>query len=114
MCVKALRCDLEDTVAVVSQPVKAGTVVNAAGETLTALADIPLGHKIALQDMAAGELVYKYGLVPVVAVPRRPLPKGNGSTRTTSRILQRSCVTAMQKNFERKWGERYEQELYGL
>ena len=64
MCVKALRCDLEDTVAVVSQPVKAGTVVNAAGETLAALADIPLGHKIALQDMAAGELVYKYG-VPI-------------------------------------------------
>lgn len=64
MYVKALRCDLADTVAVVSQPVKAGTVVNAAGETLTALADIPLGHKIALQDMAAGELVYKYG-VPI-------------------------------------------------
>lgn len=64
MCVKALRCDLEDTVAVVSQSVKAGTAVNAAGETLAALADIPLGHKIALRDMAAGELVYKYG-VPI-------------------------------------------------
>ena len=69
MCVKALRCDLEDTVAVVSQPVKAGTVVNAAGETLAALADIPLGHKIALQDMAAGELVYKYG-VPIGRAPQ--------------------------------------------
>lgn len=64
MCVKALRCDPKDIVAVVSQPVKAGTAIDAAGETLTALEDIALGHKIALRDIAAGELVYKYG-VPI-------------------------------------------------
>ena len=57
MCVKALRCDPKDIVAVVSQPVKAGTAIDAAGETLTALEDIALGHKIALRDIAAGELV---------------------------------------------------------
>ena len=38
--------------------------IDAAGETLTALEDIALGHKIALRDIAAGELVYKYG-VPI-------------------------------------------------
>ena len=43
---------------------KAGTAIDAAGETLTALEDIALGHKIALRDIAAGELVYKYG-VPI-------------------------------------------------
>ncbi len=29
--------------------------------TMTALADIPLGHKIALKDLAEGETVLKYG-----------------------------------------------------
>ena len=30
--------------------------------TFKALQDIPIGHKIALKDMAEGETVYKYGM----------------------------------------------------
>ncbi len=60
--------DTEDTVGVVVvETVKAGTVLSGldmeAGRTLhiDALADIPLGHKIALKDLAEGDTVLKYG-----------------------------------------------------
>ena len=60
--------DSEDTVGVVVvETVKAGTSLSGldmeAGGTLhiDALADIPLGHKIALKDLAEGETVLKYG-----------------------------------------------------
>lgn len=61
---EALRCDCVDTVAVVAQPVSAGDVVEVGDSTLSVKESIALGHKIALQDIAAGELVYKYG-VPI-------------------------------------------------
>ncbi len=58
----------EDTVGVVVvETVKAGTVLSGldmeADRTLhiDALADIPLGHKIALKDLAEGDTVLKYG-----------------------------------------------------
>lgn len=56
-----------DDVAVVIEDVAAGTevsVVTLEGEakmTLTAAQDIPLGHKIALRDVPAGQTVTKYG-----------------------------------------------------
>ncbi len=60
--------DTEDTVGVVVvETVKAGSALSGldmeAGRTLhiDALADIPLGHKIALKDLAEGETVLKYG-----------------------------------------------------
>jgi (2R)-sulfolactate sulfo-lyase subunit alpha len=60
--------DTEDSVGVVVvETVKAGTALTGldmeAGQTLhiDALADIPLGHKIALKDLAEGETVLKYG-----------------------------------------------------
>ncbi len=60
--------DTEDTVGVVVvETVKAGTALSGldmeAGRTLhiDALADIPLGHKIALKDLAEGDTVLKYG-----------------------------------------------------
>jgi len=58
----------EDTVGVVVvETAKAGTALSGldmeAGRTLhiDALADIPLGHKIALKDLAEGDTVLKYG-----------------------------------------------------
>ena len=58
----------EDTVGVVVvETVKAGTALTGldmeAGRTLhiDSLADIPLGHKIALQDLVEGDTVLKYG-----------------------------------------------------
>ncbi|MDH3595842.1 MAG: UxaA family hydrolase [Rhodospirillales bacterium] len=58
----------EDTVGVVVvESVKANAVLTgldmSTGQTLhmDALADIPLGHKIALKDLAVGDTVVKYG-----------------------------------------------------
>ncbi|MEQ8440706.1 MAG: UxaA family hydrolase [Alphaproteobacteria bacterium] len=60
--------DAVDTVGVVVvETVKAGGdltgLVMETGETVTvrALDDIPLGHKVALGDLAAGDTVLKYG-----------------------------------------------------
>jgi altronate dehydratase small subunit len=59
--------DENDNVAtVVVEALQAGDTVITNGRIadmrLTALHDIPYGHKIALRDIAKGETVYKYGL----------------------------------------------------
>jgi (2R)-sulfolactate sulfo-lyase subunit alpha len=61
--------DAEDKVAVVVvEGVKAGMELNGwimdenRTITLTAKQDIPIGHKIALKDMAVGDTVIKYGI----------------------------------------------------
>lgn len=61
--------DAKDTVAVVVvEGVKAGMELNGwimdENKTmkLTAKQDIPIGHKIALKDMAVGDTVIKYGI----------------------------------------------------
>ena len=61
--------DAKDTVAVaVVEGIKAGSTLNAwimdDDKTITVKAsqDIPIGHKVALKDMAVGDTVYKYGI----------------------------------------------------
>ena len=62
---KALRIEPADNVAVVAQDTRKGDVLRHAGGEVTALEDIGLGHKIAVEAVAQGELVRKYG-VPIV------------------------------------------------
>ena len=61
--------DAKDTVAVVVvEGVKAGAALNGwimdedRMINLQALQDIPIGHKVALKDMAIGDTVIKYGI----------------------------------------------------
>ena len=61
--------DAKDTVAVVVvEGVKAGMALNGwimdedRMTQLDALQDIPIGHKVALADMATGDTVIKYGI----------------------------------------------------
>ena len=61
--------DAKDTVAVaVVEGIKAGTELNAwvmdEDKTLAgkAIQDIPIGHKVALKNMAVGDTVWKYGV----------------------------------------------------
>ena len=61
--------DARDTVAVVVvEGVRAGAALNGwimdedKAVTLQARQDIPIGHKIALKDMAPGDTVLKYGI----------------------------------------------------
>ncbi len=50
-----------DMVAVALQPIKAGEPAACAAGAVTPLEDIPMGHKVALCDIRAGEQVIKYG-----------------------------------------------------
>jgi (2R)-sulfolactate sulfo-lyase subunit alpha len=61
--------DAKDTVAVaVVEGITSGTTLNAwimdedKTISVTATQDIPIGHKVALRDMAVGDTVYKYGI----------------------------------------------------
>ncbi len=57
----ALQLNPNDTVAIALQDIAADTALADFGVTTTAA--IPRGHKIALRDMAAGELVVRYGQI---------------------------------------------------
>ena len=61
--------DAKDTVAVaVVEGIKAGTQLEAwimdedKMTSVKATQDIPIGHKVALKDMAVGDTVFKYGV----------------------------------------------------
>nr|KJR73275.1 MAG: dehydratase [Thermoproteus sp. AZ2] len=68
MSLKVAVHDRADNVGVAIDDIKAGEEVayvyvsdKAVGGKLKALEEIPLGHKIALRDIKAGEAVVKYG-----------------------------------------------------
>ena len=56
-----LRIHPTDNVAVALEPLSAGTFLDLPGLKISALEDIPAGHKVALQDIAEGENIIKYG-----------------------------------------------------
>lgn len=56
-----MKLNHRDTVAVALRPIHAGESVTIDQQTLTALEDIPQGHKIALTAMAEDQDVIKYG-----------------------------------------------------
>ena len=58
---RLLRIAERDMVAVALEPLKAGETVPYEGGTVTLLSDLPMGHKVALCDIRAGEAVIKYG-----------------------------------------------------
>lgn len=49
-----------DNVAVALRPLKAGEVVTLDGEALTVSRNIAVGHKLAAQAIAKGEIIVKY------------------------------------------------------
>lgn len=58
---KLTKMNTRDSVAVALQPIQAGETVEIDGVSVQAQQDIPRGHKIALTNIATGEIVYKYG-----------------------------------------------------
>lgn len=58
---KALHLHADDNIVVLIGPVKTGDPIEIAGTTLTAPADLGLGHKLALTEIADGEDIRKYG-----------------------------------------------------
>jgi altronate dehydratase len=71
----ALLIHPRDNVAVALRNLAAGEEIKAKGiEGLTVLQEVPASHKIALQDIPAGEEIIKYG--ETVAVCTRDIKKG--------------------------------------
>ena len=56
-----IKINSADNVGVVLSPVFAGQELDLDGSVVTALADVPFGHKIALADIPEGSEVIKYG-----------------------------------------------------
>jgi altronate hydrolase len=61
MSARLLRVHPLDNVAVALQPIAAGDPLEFEGAQLRVCADVPAGHKVALQSMSAGALIVKYG-----------------------------------------------------
>ena len=55
-----IRINQEDNVAVALRPIAKGETLEIGGTQVTALEEIPQGHKIALQPIAKGGVVIKY------------------------------------------------------
>ena len=69
---KMFRINEADNVAVAIDSIAVGTKVEVAGESITAVTEVPAGHKMALKDLAQGEAVIKYGCpIGTVKVPVR-------------------------------------------
>ena len=58
-----LQIDARDNVGVVVQNCPAGTRLRMYGRECPLEKDVPLGHKIALEDIKAGAQIFKYGFV---------------------------------------------------
>src|SRR5262249_19650046 len=59
----AIRLHPDDNVAIARLPVAAGTDLVVEGQTVRTLDAIPAGHKLALRNIAAGQVVERYGQV---------------------------------------------------
>ena len=68
---KIFRIHAEDNVAVGGGPIAKGETVVLAGECYTAASDIPAGHKMAIQDIRAGEKVQASMDISLSAMIRR-------------------------------------------
>ena len=71
---KLVQIGPRDMVAVALQPLEAGVPVACGAMEITPLEDIPMGHKVALQDIKAGERVIKYSFP--IGVATEDIPRG--------------------------------------
>ena len=69
-----IKINVADNVAVAIHDIEAGGSFEVDGTSLTTLAKIPAGHKVALRDMIEGEDVIKYGF-PIGHL-LKPVPQG--------------------------------------
>ena len=70
----AIRLHPADNVAVARVPIPAGTELRVEGLPLVTLDAIPAGHKVALRDIRAGEMIERYG--QAIGRATEPIPAG--------------------------------------
>lgn len=68
-----IRLDAADNVVVARMEIAAGTAIP--DESIQALADVPMGHKLAARDLKAGEPILKYNTV--IGFAAEDLPAGS-------------------------------------
>lgn len=61
---RLLRLSPDDNVLVLLSPVRSGETFLIGGRSVAMAGALPLGHKVAARDIAAGEKIIKYG-VPI-------------------------------------------------
>lgn len=74
----AFQIDRADNVATALTAIAPGAVRllgDAERESVTAAQEIPLGHKLALCDIAEGDMIVKYGVV--IGRATKPIPAGS-------------------------------------
>ena len=81
MVESVLQIDPRDNVVVALRPLRGGTVIHFGDRSCTVIDDIPIKHKLAIADLAPGDLIYLYGMVVGEAI--KVIPRGGIiSTRT--------------------------------
>jgi altronate dehydratase small subunit len=70
---RLLQLSQEDNVGVATAALEPGARVSALGTTIVVASGIPVGHKIAIRPIAAGEHVMKYGM-PIGSATRAIAP----------------------------------------
>lgn len=120
-----LQIDPHDNVAVALEPLTAGTTVEIGSQRVMLCADIPQGHKVALEDIPCGAPVVKYGYP--IGHACADIARGqwvhthnlatslNGESVTESRIMpsgKGSGTSAAFRGFRRKGGVGIRNEIW--
>lgn len=71
---RGMKIDSKDTVGVVLEDVAQGDTIDFNGVSIVARSAIAMPHKIALQDIALGQEILKYG--EVIGYATAPIQKG--------------------------------------
>ena len=69
-----IKINFNDSVAVALKHLEKGRTLNVEGQEVTLLEEIPQAHKFALQNLAAGDKVYKYGFP--IGIAKTDIPRG--------------------------------------
>ena len=80
---QAIHISPIDNVVVALHPIAKGTLVEVDGLAVTALEDIPQGHKMAVKPIKNGENVIKYGF-PICLLYTSPSPRDLSTSRMPS------------------------------
>ncbi|UWZ84013.1 UxaA family hydrolase [Occallatibacter riparius] len=98
MAETALQLDSRDNVLVALQPLAAGTGVRFGAASTSVTEDIPAKHKMALEDLAPGDVIRMYGMV--VGEVTQPIPRGGlVSTRNVRHRAEAYSATRQPVSF---------------
>jgi len=86
-----IKINSADNVAVVLRPIRAGQELELDGGVITALSDMPFGHKVAISDISEGNEVIKYGA---------PIGFATAQTKVGEHVHSHNLKTALTEHVE--------------